>query len=75
MLAVHANISKINHGCRSNAAAQWDRDRLAYKLFATRDIAAGEEITISYFGTILTFRERQTYTKQNLGLDCACSHC
>ncbi|KAE9569451.1 hypothetical protein CGMCC3_g14456 [Colletotrichum fructicola] len=75
MIAVHANISKINHSCRSNAASQWDWDLLAHRLWAVRDIAAGEEITISYFDPIQTLRERQRYAKETLGFECACSHC
>ncbi|KAI8310373.1 SET domain-containing protein 5 [Colletotrichum sp. SAR11_59] len=75
MIAVHANISKINHSCRSNAASQWDWALLAHKLWAVRDIAAGEEITISYFDPIQTLRERQRYAEEALGFKCACSHC
>lgn len=44
-------------------------------MYAVRDIAAGEEITISYFDSIKTRQERQQYTKQNLGFECACSQC
>lgn len=66
---------KINHSCRSNAASQWDWTLLAHKLWAVRDIAAGEEITISYFDPIQTLRERQRYAKEALGFECACSHC
>ncbi|KAJ0345382.1 hypothetical protein COL154_007808 [Colletotrichum chrysophilum] len=75
MIAVHANISKINHSCRSNAASQWDWVLLAHRLWAVRDIAVGEEITISYFDPIQTLRERQRYAKETLGFECACSHC
>ncbi|KAL0940397.1 lysine methyltransferase [Colletotrichum truncatum] len=75
MVAVHANISKINHGCRSNAAVQWDWDLLIHRLYAVRDIAADEEITISYFNTIQTLQERQQYTKKYLGFACACNQC
>ncbi|WQF80763.1 Putative SET domain-containing protein [Colletotrichum destructivum] len=68
MIAVHANISlterqKINHSCRPNAAPQWNWDILAHKLYAVRDIAPGEEITMPYFDTIKTFQERQHHCK------------
>ncbi|TEA18705.1 hypothetical protein C8034_v011914 [Colletotrichum sidae] len=59
MYAVHANISKINHACRSNAAPQWDWNLLAHRLYALRDIAVDEEITISYFDTIHPHQKRQ----------------
>ncbi|TDZ19269.1 SET domain-containing protein 5 [Colletotrichum orbiculare MAFF 240422] len=75
MVAVHANISKINHSCRPNAAAQWDWDALAHSLYAARDIAADEEITISYINPFLTLRYRQEYTNSTLGFECACSQC
>ncbi|KAK2012856.1 hypothetical protein LZ32DRAFT_517926, partial [Colletotrichum eremochloae] len=66
---------KINHGCRPNAAAQWDWNIFAHKLYAVRNIAAGEEITISYFNTIKTFKKRQEHTEKYLGFGCACRHC
>ncbi|WQF90530.1 Putative SET domain-containing protein [Colletotrichum destructivum] len=75
MIAVHANISKINHSCRSNAASQWDWDMLAHRLYAVRDIAADEEITISYINPIQTLQARQEYAKSVLGFVCACSQC
>ncbi|KAF4838620.1 SET domain-containing protein 5 [Colletotrichum tropicale] len=75
MIAVHANISKINHSCRANAASQWDWALLAHRLWAVRDIAAGEEVTISYFDPIQTLRDRQRYAEESLGFKCACSHC
>ncbi|TDZ32388.1 SET domain-containing protein 5 [Colletotrichum spinosum] len=75
MYAVHASISKINHDCRSNAAPQWDWNLLAHKLYALRDIAVDEEITISYFDTIHTHQERQEYIRENLGFECACKYC
>ncbi|KAK2040786.1 hypothetical protein LZ31DRAFT_473737, partial [Colletotrichum somersetense] len=65
----------INHGCRPNAAAQWDWNMFAHKLYAVRNIAAGEEITIAYFNTIMTLQKRREHTKKNLGFVCACSHC
>ncbi|KAJ0334989.1 hypothetical protein COL922a_009956 [Colletotrichum nupharicola] len=74
MIAVHANISKINHSCRPNAASHWDWALLSHKLWAVRDIA-GEEITISYLDPIQTLRSRQHYSTSTLGFKCACSHC
>ncbi|KAF6842426.1 lysine methyltransferase [Colletotrichum musicola] len=75
MVAVHANISKINHSCRPNAASQWDWDALLHRLYAARDIALDEEITISYMNPIQTLRARQEYAKDVLGFDCACRQC
>ncbi|KAF4830858.1 SET domain-containing protein 5 [Colletotrichum tropicale] len=75
MIAVHANISKINHSCRPNAASQWDWDVLAHRLYAARDIAAYEEITISYINPIQSRKDRQQYAKNILGFECACSQC
>ncbi|KAL0929781.1 uncharacterized protein CTRU02_215211 [Colletotrichum truncatum] len=78
MFAVHANISKINHSCRPNAAPQWDWDLFAHNLYAVRDVAAGEEITISYLGAnyaLLPSQERKQYLNSSLGFDCVCDHC
>lgn len=66
---------KINHSCRANAAAQWDWGSLAHKLWAARDIAAGEEITITYLDPIQNRRERQEFANNTLAFECACSHC
>ncbi|KAF6810839.1 lysine methyltransferase [Colletotrichum sojae] len=62
MVAVHANIS-------------WDWDALSHRLYAARDIALDEEITISYMNPIQTLRARQKFAKDVLGFECACSQC
>jgi SET domain-containing protein len=41
-------VSLINHSTAANADWELDIPKRAIRLFATRDIAAGEEITIDY---------------------------
>jgi SET domain-containing protein len=41
-------VSRMNHDCRPNAHYYWDPDTFTQNVFATRDILAGEEITITY---------------------------
>ncbi|KAF3812017.1 hypothetical protein GCG54_00002970 [Colletotrichum gloeosporioides] len=75
MITVHTNISKINHSCRPNAVAQWDWESLTHNLYAVRDIATDEEITISYIPGLKTSQERYEYANQYLGFNCTCSLC
>lgn len=45
---VFALASRINHHCDSNAHNSWNEDTERYTVHASRDIKAGEEITINY---------------------------
>ncbi|QDS69732.1 hypothetical protein FKW77_010025 [Venturia effusa] len=75
MMAVHANISKINHSCRSNVASQWDWESLSHKTYALRDIAVDEELTMNYFDTRQTSKDRREYVENSLGFKCKCKLC
>lgn len=66
---------KINHDCCANASPQLDWKQLAHQLYAVRDIAANEEITISYFDTTKTLQDRQRFTQETLVFKCACTQC
>ncbi|KAE9969973.1 hypothetical protein EG328_006535 [Venturia inaequalis] len=75
MLAIHANISKINHSCRPNTASQWDWASLSHKLYALRDIAADEELTMAYFDTKQSSQDRHQYLTERLNFECGCNLC
>ncbi|RYP11884.1 hypothetical protein DL767_011287 [Monosporascus sp. MG133] len=42
-------VSRLNHDCRPNCAYYFDHTTFAHKVIAVRDIAPGEELTISYY--------------------------
>ncbi|KAJ7188753.1 hypothetical protein C8R46DRAFT_980026 [Mycena filopes] len=46
--AIPKFISRLNHSCSPNTQPLFDKASLSYKLFAVRDIAAGEELTFQY---------------------------
>ena len=74
--AFYALQSCINHSCDPNAHAMKgpeDEDGCAVVL-AKRDIAAGEEVTISYIDEALSFEERQAALR-DYGFQCRCSRC
>lgn len=47
-LALFLRISRVNHDCKPNADHRYDETFKAVVLFAQREIAEGEEITINY---------------------------
>src|SRR4051794_28512100 len=67
-------VSMINHSCDSNAWCVLDGKELHVR--ATKDIAAGEEITLCYATKGRNDCERRTKNlKHYWGIDCKCSLC
>lgn len=52
-------MSQFNHACNPNAQATWNGSIGQETLHALRDIEDGEEITISYLGSLMLRKERQ----------------
>ncbi|KAK6363120.1 hypothetical protein TWF730_000567 [Orbilia blumenaviensis] len=71
---IYATIGLINHSCVANAHHSWNKTLEAETIHATRDIKAGEEITI-YYLTGDTSQTRQRMLKESFGFDCACQLC
>jgi hypothetical protein len=67
--------ARINHDCVNNAHRTWRQDREALHLHAIRNIAEGEEITISYTARFRTFEERQTFLLGHPMFTCTCTLC
>ena len=71
-VGVWAVPSFINHSCAPNA------HRLnvgqAMLIFASRDLAAGAEITIKYYDTLIPKKEREAYASKR-GYTCNCARC
>nr|XP_002127168.1 SET and MYND domain-containing protein 5 isoform X1 [Ciona intestinalis] len=70
--------SKCNHSCEPNAEVCFPNNNHRLAVKACRDIAAGEEITISYLSQCQIARgcrSRQQYLKENYLFHCCCSKC
>ncbi|KAI0206406.1 hypothetical protein F4808DRAFT_118711 [Astrocystis sublimbata] len=66
--------SLLNHDCRPNLAFFVDKN-LTHQTHAVRDIAAGEELTISYLDALQVRSARQERTRDSLGFACSCAQC
>ena len=67
-------IARINHSCRPNAAYYWHEALGKRIIHATRPIAEGEEITVSYIPLTLPQSERQNRLNR-YGFTCSCPVC
>lgn len=74
-ICLFPSVSRINHACQPNALARFVSKTLSMQIKAKRDIAAGEEITISYGRVDLTRDERQELYKDGWNFECTCSLC
>ena len=66
--------SRINHDCLPNCQHTWNANIGEETIHAVREIAQGEEITISYALTGLS-KSRREHLQKNFGFDCTCSLC
>ncbi|KAG6002088.1 hypothetical protein E4U43_001178, partial [Claviceps pusilla] len=72
--ALYATACLINHSCRPNCGHSWNSEVKHETIYAIRDIAAGEEITIGYLESG-SQAERAKSLKASFGFDCACELC
>ncbi|KAH6644880.1 hypothetical protein C7974DRAFT_29811 [Boeremia exigua] len=72
--AVYPTICLINHSCISNSHHSWNSLLKKETIHATRPIAAGDEITISYDGGN-TSDLRRKQLKEAFGFECDCARC
>lgn len=68
------DVSRFNHDCRPNVAFRID-NHLTHHTHAVRDIAAGEELTISYMNPFETWASRRLHIEKSWGFVCTCKHC
>ena len=68
-------LSRVNHSCAPNAAKHFDG--FTAVVTALRDVAAGEELFISYLGADgqRPSSERRAILKEKYNFECACSLC
>lgn len=71
-LAVYPQVSRMNHDCRPNI--HYRMDNITHISIAVRDIAPGEELTISYIDGHMSRAERQSRLG-DWGFKCTCPHC
>ncbi|KAI1385499.1 SET domain-containing protein [Hypoxylon trugodes] len=71
-LGCYPEISRFNHDCRPNI--HYRINNMTHTTVAARDIAPGEELSISYIELMLSREERRSRLRQ-WGFECACSHC
>ncbi|KAH9949151.1 hypothetical protein B0H21DRAFT_729758 [Amylocystis lapponica] len=68
-------LSRANHSCRPSVNYFWSFPTFCGQFWATRDIAEGEEITISYASLTDTSSERQSFLKSGFFFTCTCETC
>ncbi|KAI5964366.1 SET5 [Candida pseudojiufengensis] len=68
--------SHLNHNCEPNLNVETDINRIkGIKVYASRDIKEGEELTTTYVNPIHTVNQRQRELRVNWGFICNCSKC
>lgn len=75
--AVFHRTSFLNHSCKPTATWEFD-SATGMTVRASRDVAAGEELTISYIQEpwlSMRTQPRKQYLKQTFRFDCACAAC
>ncbi|KAF8208501.1 hypothetical protein K438DRAFT_1573997 [Mycena galopus ATCC 62051] len=68
------DISRLNHSCSPNTCTYFDLPSFSFRLYAVRDIPAGEELTYPYLNVELPSVERNKELKP-YGFVCTCSAC
>jgi hypothetical protein len=73
---VFPGFSRLNHSCQPNVSHVWRTDLQKVLVFATRDIAAGDELFTTYGPSeILDTAGRREFLGTQFGFDCLCSMC
>ena len=73
--AVFAQVCRLNHACAPNAHVAWSMSRAEQTVHAIREIAAGDEITVSYAAPGTECAARRLHLRNTFGFECDCSLC
>ena len=76
--ALYLTFSRFNHSCASNAAYCWNSAAKEERLYAMREIKAGEEITVSYIDEKMYCEarvQRRQAILQGFNFLCQCAAC
>lgn len=72
--AVFEIASRFNHSCVPNACFAWNEKLGVETVYAIKDIAAGEEITLSYVDPLYDVSARM-WELWHYGFECDCPAC
>lgn len=72
---VFMQASRLNHSCLPNAQETWNEKAGKLSIHACRDVAGGEEITISFLSKRSCYEIRQLTLKTQFHFRCICSLC
>ncbi|KAF2108902.1 hypothetical protein BDV96DRAFT_652503 [Lophiotrema nucula] len=73
-IGLFVKFSRINHSCRPNAGYAWNHRTGKRTLYAHRNIAAGEELSVSYIG-LLSIKAGRQSRLNTYGFTCSCEAC
>ena len=73
--AVFAHVCRVNHACAPNAHIAWSKSLAKQTVHAVREIAAGEEITVSYAVPGTACAARRLHLRNTFGFECDCPLC
>ena len=73
--AVFADACRINHACCPNAHICWSKALAKQTVHAVHEIAAGDEITVSYAEPGSVCAARRSHLRNTFGFDCTCVLC
>ena len=69
-------VSRMNHSCRPNASHHWRPDMHQMMVFASRDIAVGDEICTCYGpGDYRNTEGRRAFLRDRYSFECSCQMC
>ncbi|KAF7296047.1 SET domain-containing protein [Mycena kentingensis (nom. inval.)] len=68
------HISRLNHSCSPNTQRQFIPESFSWRVYAVRDVTAGEELTMPYVDCLLPATERRVGLAQ-YGFTCTCPAC
>ena len=73
--AVYSLASLLNHSCEPNLEVGFPANNARLALTAARDIARGEQLTISYIDATASAPVRQEALQWGYGFACGCPRC
>jgi len=73
--ALYGLPSMLNHSCDPSVDAAWTDGDATLVLTARRDVAAGEELRISYIDADASASARRETLRHAYGFECGCERC
>lgn len=73
---LYIKVSRFNHSCVPNCACSHESEgKNTMTVWSSRDIQAGEELTVAYLDIFNPRLQRQSTTIRNWGFRCSCAAC